>query len=206
MEGSKQNGLNDYAREVIRHKARQLIGKYGFTPDDYDDIRQEMALDLLTRLTKFDPARASVNTFVARVVDRRISTLIRHRQQEKRDYRREAWSLDEPVNNEDCAGATRGELLGQDECDLRAGKQTRPESERVDLSLDLSIAISELPPDLKHLAELLLTHTITQAAQELGVPRSTLYEKGIARLAEDVRGQGPARVPLQRTTDPQGAG
>jgi len=190
MEDSKQYGLNDYAKNVIRHKARQLIGKYGFTRDDYEDLMQEMTLDLLVRLSKFDRSKASLNTFVARIVDRRISTLIRHRTQDMRDYRREACSLDDPIQDEDGASITRGEMLSQDECDLRAGKHTRPESERIDMRLDVSFVIAELPPELRPLAERLLDQSITEAARELGVPRSTLYETGIARLRNAFEDKG----------------
>jgi RNA polymerase sigma-70 factor (ECF subfamily) len=97
MENTKQRILDGYARDVIRHKARQLIGKYGFTRDDYDDLQQEMMLDLLRRLGKYDPSRAGLSTFVARIVDRKVSTLIRHQRQEKRDYRRQVCSLDAQV-------------------------------------------------------------------------------------------------------------
>lgn len=190
MESSKQNDLNDYARTVIRHKARQLIGKYRFTQDEYEDLKQEMALDLLARLSKFDRSKASLNTFIARIVDRRISTLIRHRTQGKRDYRCEGCSLDEPIDDQDGSGARRGDALGQDDYDLRTGRHSRPESERIDMRLDVSLVLSELPPDLRELAERLLDHSIAEAARDLGVPRSTLYDTGIARLRNAFEDKG----------------
>lgn len=182
MENTKQGILNGYARDVIRHKARQLIGKYGFTRDDYDDLQQEMMLDLLRRLGKYDPSKAALSTFVARIVDRKISTLIRHQRQEKRDYRRQVCPLDTPVDTQD--GQTLGldEILSQDAFDEDIARHDRPEVERFDLKLDLSIVLDELPADLRHLAQRLQTRTVAEIARELGVPRSSLYEKGIARL------------------------
>ncbi len=182
MENAKQRILDGYAREVIRHKARQLIGKYGFTRDDYDDLQQEMMLDLLRRLGKYDPSKAGLSTFVARIVDRKISTLIRHQRQEKRDYRRPVCSLDAQVEDQD--GQARGldEILSQDAFDEEVARHDRPEAERVDLRLDLTLVLDELPDDLRQLARLLQTRTVAEIARELGVPRSTLYEKGIARL------------------------
>ena len=182
MENAKQRILAGYAREVIRHKARQLIGKYGFTRDDYDDLQQEMMLDLLRRLGKYDSSKAGLNTFVARIVDRKISTLIRHQRQEKRDYRRPVCSLDAKVEDQD--GQARGldEILSQDAFDEEVARHDRPEAERVDLRLDLTLVLDELPDDLRQLARLLQTRTVAEIARELGVPRSTLYEKGIARL------------------------
>ena len=178
MERSKQSQLNEYARSVIRNKARQLIGKYGFTHDDREDLEQEMVLDLLVRLPRFDPEKACLNTFVSRIVDRKVSTMIRRQRAGKRDHRREAWSLDEPIG--DGGGADRSEAVGEDD----------PEPDRLDLRLDLQVAVEDLSPELRRLVELLLTHTKVDAAAELGVPRSTLYGNGIARLRKAFEDRG----------------
>jgi RNA polymerase sigma-70 factor (ECF subfamily) len=190
MENTKQRVLDGYARDVIRHKARQLIGKYGFTRDDYDDLQQEMMLDLLRRLGKYDPSRAGLSTFVARIVDRKVSTLIRHQRQEKRDYRRPVCSLDAQVEDQD--GQARGldEVLSQDAFDDEIARHDRPQAERLDLRLDLSLVLDELPDDLRQLALRLQTRTVAEIARELGVPRSTLYEKGIARLRKIFEDKG----------------
>lgn len=190
MENTKQRILDGYARDVIRHKARQLIGKYGFTRDDYDDLQQEMMLDLLRRLGKYDPSRAGLSTFVARIVDRKVSTLIRHQRQEKRDYRRPVCSLDAQVEDQD--GQARGldEVLSQDAFDDEIARHDRPQAERLDLRLDLSLVLDELPDDLRQLALRLQTRTVAEIARELGVPRSTLYEKGIARLRKIFEDKG----------------
>ena len=179
---SKQNCLDEYARDTIRHKARQLIRRLGFTRDDHDDLEQEMTADLLERLPKFDPNKAAPTTFVRRVVERKISKLIRHRTQEKRDYRRETFSMNDPIGK---GGAVeRAQTFSQDNHDRRMGRHSRPEDERINLRLDISFVASGLPPELKRLAELLQTHSIAEAARALGVPRSTLYDTGIARLRE----------------------
>ena len=182
MENAKQRVLNGYAREVIRHKARQLIGKYGYTRDDYEDLQQEMTLDLLCRLGKYDPEKAGLTTFVARVVDRRISTLIRHQKQEKRDYRQQVCSLDVPVENGTGEAFDMDEILSQDDFDQQVGRHDFPQCERSDLKIDLAQAMAELPEDLRQLAVRLQTKTVAEIARELGVPRTRLYDKGITRL------------------------
>lgn len=190
MENAKQRILEGYARDVIRHKAWQLIGKYGFTLDDYNDLQQEMMLDLLRRVGKYDPDKAALSTFVARIVDRKISTLIRHQRQEKRDYRRQVCPLDAQIEDQD--GQARGldEILSQDAYDEEVGRHDRPESERRDLRFDLTLVLDELPDDLRQLASRLQTRTVAEIARELGVPRSTLYEKGIARLRKIFEDKG----------------
>lgn len=177
----KPKELSDYAKETILHKARQIIGKAGFTKHDLDDLMQELTLDLLERLPKFDPNKAAHTTFVARVIERKISKLIRHRKQEKRDYRRETNSLSESVETE-FGSVERAQTISQDEYDRRIGRHGRTEAERLDMHLDVSLAIAQLPPDLKPMAERLLTHSITEVAREFGISRGHFYEVAVARL------------------------
>jgi RNA polymerase sigma-70 factor (ECF subfamily) len=190
MENTKQRILDGYARKVIRHKARQLIGKYGFTRDDYDDLQQEMMLDLLRRLGKYDPSRAGLSTFVARIVDRKVSNLIRHQKQEKRDFSVRVLPLDAEVDGQDGEPLGLDEVLSQDAYDDEVGGHDRPQFERLDLRIDLTLVLDDLPDDLRELARRLQTRTMAEIARELGMPRSTLYEKGIARLRKIFEDKG----------------
>ena len=63
-------GIDPYAVEIIRFKARQLVGQAGFTVADREDLEQELILDLLRRMPKYDSKRAKRNTFIARMVER----------------------------------------------------------------------------------------------------------------------------------------
>ncbi|MCP4594528.1 MAG: sigma-70 family RNA polymerase sigma factor, partial [bacterium] len=182
--------LADEARSTIRRKARQLIGKYGFTRTDCEDLQQGMTLDLLERLPKFDPNKAAHSTFVARVIERKISDLIRYRMQEKRDYRREACSVNESVEDGNGGKVERAQTISQDQQDPRTGKCRRPKAERIDMRLDVSFVISELPAELRLLAERLMAHSIAEVARELGVPRYVIYASGIARLREVFEDKG----------------
>ncbi len=190
MDSAKQRILDGYAKEVIRHKAWQLIGKYGFTVSDFDDLQQDMMLDLLRRLGQYDPQKAALTTFVARIIDRKISNLIRHQRQEKRDYRRRVSPLDAQVEDRDGQQRHLEEVLSQDVYDEDAGRHGRPEAERRDLQLDLALVLEELPDDLRDLAGRLQTRTVAEIARELGVSRSTLYQKGISRLRKIFQDNG----------------
>ena len=172
----KQYGINDYAEDLIHHKARQLVGTAGFTRDDVEDLEQEMRLGLLERLPKFDPSKATYNTFVSRLIERKISNLIRHRMREIRDFRCEEGSIHDVVECGD-EKVERIETVTQDEQDFRLGKHMRSEEERRDLKLDIPLVLSKLPPDLRKLAELLQTLSITEAAHDLGIARPTVYDR-----------------------------
>ena len=72
--------FDDFALDMVNIKATQLVGKAGFTLDDIDDIKQEMILDLLERLAKYDPSKSNYKLFVTCVIDRKGQNMIRYRE------------------------------------------------------------------------------------------------------------------------------
>jgi len=186
----KQFGLNDYALEVVHYKARKLVGTAGFREDDVEDIKQDLIVDLLERLPKLDPAVAKYETFVTRVVERKLCNMIRDRTTEVRDFRREQCSLNEDIDVGEDEPRQRVVTISQDDVDLRTGKHSRPEEERRDLQLDLAEAIASLPVELRKAAEMLMAMPITDVARELGVPRSTFYDNHLARIRQAFEAHG----------------
>lgn len=184
--------LTDYALDVVRCKAKQLVGKAGYKQDDMEDIKQELIVDLLERLPKFDSSKASYNTFVARVVERRISNLLRDRQAEMRDHRREICSLNEEIDTGEEEPKQRLTAISQDEQDFRTGKYQRSAEERMDLHLDIQNMLAGLPPDLRNAARLLQHRPIAQVARELGIPHATFYDHHLTQLREAFAEQGLA--------------
>ena len=191
----KRCELTDYAMELIHHKSRELVGAAGFTEEDVEDLEQTLALDLVERLPRFDAAKATENTFVARLVDRKISKLIRDRDRARRDPEREVCSLSDEVTGEDGLKVELGATIGQDEHDLRCGKYNRPSAERTDLQLDVGEAVAGLPDDLRPIAEALMVLPVSDAARKLGIPRWKLYEVYLPKLREafQARGLGKCR-------------
>ncbi len=55
------HGIDPYAIRLIKYKARTLVGKAGFTASDREDLEQELILDLLHRLPRYDRNRAQRN-------------------------------------------------------------------------------------------------------------------------------------------------
>lgn len=171
----KQQELSDYTRTLIRIKARQLVGKAGFTRDDIPDLEQEMMLALWERLPKFDSSKATLNTFSARIIEHKIQNIIRHRKQEIRDFRRESYSLDDSIKGVDGQNIERADLVDKFKVDARRGLHRRTREEQSQLRVDVSIVLSKLPDDLRQVAEHLKTKTPTETAKALGTPRTTIY-------------------------------
>ena len=68
-----------YAQSCVRFKARQLSRRSEFRRCDEDDLRQELWLLLLREAHRFDPRRASLNTFVDRVLQTAAGMIVRGR-------------------------------------------------------------------------------------------------------------------------------
>lgn len=172
--------LGEYANNLIRTKARQLVGKAGFTFSDCQDIEQELALDLIQRLDHYDATRAKRTTFMARIVDHRVATLIQERTAACRDWRKCRESLDEPTILDDAEGISRVHFIPDPNAKSAAA---------LAFELDLQAALEQLPPDLRELWDLLIDSNIHRVSKQTGVPRSTLYAR-LKRLHDALRAAG----------------
>jgi len=179
---ARSDGIDEYAVWLIKHKAQRLIGRVGLTESDREDVEQELALDLLSRLPEYDATRGLRSAFVGQIINHKVAQLIRDRRRKKRDCRCRACSLDDPPEQEDGSTIPREEIIAQDDYDLLMSKHSRPEIERLDLRLDVSAVVSRLPADQQDLAARLMHQSITEAARALGVSRSTLYSNEVKHL------------------------
>ena len=184
MGRNKYDDVDAYAVEIIRFKARQLVGQAVFTVADRDDLEQELILDLLRRLPKYDPSRAKRNTFIARVVEHKIATLIEKQTAQKRDYRRCPCSLNERFEEEEEGRSVeRAETLDQEDYLLRIGVEPRAPEELRALALDVAAVVKNLPPELHELCRRLGQKTVSEISRDTGVPRATLYQS-VTKLRE----------------------
>ena len=134
--------IDGYAVALIRCKAKQLIRRAEFKGMDSEDLEQEMMLDLLQRLPQYDASRASRNTFIARVVEHKVATLIEFYRVPRRDpgglvhtlfadIRDAAAGEDSRAAGDDSRGAARGKVYAFDEAASRKrlGEAVRLEDE-----------------------------------------------------------------------------
>ncbi len=172
----RDGGIDEYAVQLIRYKSGQLAGQAGFRVSDRDDLEQELVFDLWRRLPRYDPARARRNTFIARVVEHKIASLIEAQKAAMRDYRRCRWSLNDRIEDSDGRSLEREETIDQDDYMLRIGARSRPAEELHDLAIDVASLLETLPPELRELCRRLEAETVSETSRATGVPRGTLYE------------------------------
>ena len=168
--------VDDYAIRIIKHKAKQLVGRVGLTIADRKDLEQEMLLDLLHRLPKYNPDRAQRNTFIARVVEHKVATIIEARKAGLRDYRLCRCSLNDQREDKDGNRLERMESIDQEDYLNRTGRLSRSVADTGRLCLDVHKIMDRLPSELRDLCIRLATDTVMEISRETGVPRGTIYE------------------------------
>jgi RNA polymerase sigma-70 factor (ECF subfamily) len=160
-----------YADRIIRNRVQRLFGREGITKGNRQDLEQELMCDALARLARFDPSRRTVGTFIARVVESRISNILRDRRSSVRDYRRNTCSLNEEVVDDDGILVERADTI-----DAETVRPGRSDEDRRQLVLDVQVVIEGLPEDLRGLCVRLRTESVAEIAPATGTPRTTLYD------------------------------
>jgi len=179
---NRYKGIDPYAVKIIRYRARKLIGTAGYTIDDLEDIEQDLMIDLMQRMARFDEDKAQLNTFIDRIVDHKISDLIDSRTAEKRDFRKRTSASATKLEEREGAWHLLMETTSTDTYLERMGYQTRPMEEQHDLQIDLDLLFARFSESERQLLELLKRMTLAEAAKELGIPRTTLdYRLGRLR-------------------------
>lgn len=174
MDDRSLPGIPPYASRLIRFKARQLSRQPGFRLDEHCDLEQDLLTDLIDRLPKFDPAKAQLNTFVTRVVEHRVVSIIRYRFAEMRSPVREDCSLNDPVL--DCDGRT------VDRHQVLAEASSVPQRLR-ELERDVADVLARMSELHRTIALGLVTGTVNSVANELSIPRSAV-DRHISEIRE----------------------
>src|SRR5690606_12898309 len=111
----------------------------------------EMLLDLLHRLPKYNPDRAQRNTFIARVVEHKVATIIEARKAGLRDYRLCRCSLNDQREDKDGKRLERMESIDQEDYLNRTGRLSRSVADRGRLCIDVHKIMDRLPSELRDL-------------------------------------------------------
>jgi len=161
-----------FTRRLAKRKARQLVGKYGFTEFDKEDIEQDIYLHVLQRWSSYDRDEGHHHKFITAVIERYIVNFLRDRCATKR-YEGEHKSLEMPLH------AAReeksiGESLTDSVADTRLCRERRSEVELIDLRLDMQIVLDELPPRWREVLELRKSLTVSEISDQLEIPRTTI--------------------------------
>jgi DNA-directed RNA polymerase specialized sigma24 family protein len=145
--------LDRNALRLIRYHARKLKRSRLFQLVDREDIEQDLTLYLLSKAAKFDPSRSKRRTFVSRILERKVVSLVRRQKRLKHAQLVDCEALDRS-----CDGAQR----------LHRGVAgSRPE--QLDLAIDVRDVLAAMPAELRELAEVLTSTPLNRAVEKLGI-------------------------------------
>jgi RNA polymerase sigma factor (sigma-70 family) len=163
----------EYAKTVIRVKARQLCRRPSFSRSDSGDIEQDLYLHLLNQIQQFDPARGSLNTFIARVIDSAVAMLVRERRRGKRTPSAGAviQSLEVMVDQADGPPAPLGATLSQADAERRTGGESMSGIDLFELADDVAHLINALPPELQAVCRARMNRNRSETESDLGLSR-----------------------------------
>ena len=158
-------------QQLIRAKARRIARHAGFRRSDRPDLEQELALHVLKQARRYDARRASVNTFIDRVVNSAVAMILRERSRLKRGAGIRVLSVDEALFRDEEGRRSLGDLLDERDGRRRRGADAPSERERADLAADTEAAIADMPSLHQEIARRLVDATETAIARELGISR-----------------------------------
>lgn len=149
-----------YATWYARKKARSLVGHFGFVPSDQDDLFQTLIVKLLERWPQFDPGHIKPGRFISWAIKLGVKDLIRDQRQRQKFEPTESIPV-EPA----AADETFGDVTGCHAADP---------SVATSLKLDVATILARLPPDIRHIAELLQSNTLAEIERQTGKSRQSL--------------------------------
>lgn len=166
--------------------ARRLRRRLQLQTCDCEDLGQDLLVDLLRRLSAFDPSRGSIGAFAGLILRNQSSRIAMRHHQARRAQCGTLLSLDAPI-----AGGTEplGCLLAEADGLAAWHGQDLSAAEDADLRHDLARALGDLHEDARTLCAALGSCAIAEIVGRTGTSRSALY-RHIAQLRLDLAMRG----------------
>jgi RNA polymerase sigma factor (sigma-70 family) len=168
--------LDPLIKQLIRKKALRLTGRARLGPEDVEDLTQDFRAELLQKLSAFDPSKGSMPAFIHMLIDRFFNKWLRHRFAQRRNPQRVV-SLDMPFRNDEGLWTDLGKTIADGIHDKRLGLRPRSDEERAELRNDVGAVLQGLAHELRAVADQLMEKSASDAAREMGIPRTTLHER-----------------------------
>lgn len=160
-------------------RASLLQSSFGFAAGDWDDLRQDLALDCLGRLPRFDASRGDWKGFVRGVVRNQACVLA-----SRRAHGREFQPLDSGIET------GRPDDGWSTEANYVPAEDLRP---LLELSLDTERVLAGLPEELHTIAGYLAEMSFFAVSRRAGLTHTQLKRK-VARIRKAFVAAGLAPV------------
>lgn len=166
------------APEIVRQitfRACSLVGRAGFTTADRDDIEQDLALHVRSRMAAHDSSRSALPTYVARILKTKAASMIAARKSRYIDFRMHEYSLNERFGSKD-QHEERGDRIsgiGRSVSDCR-----RTDFDLADLRMDIARVLEILSGEQLEIAgRIMIGETLEEVAKGLEMSRQMVYRR-----------------------------
>lgn len=165
---------NGFAESLIRQKSRRLARQKALRPSDQEEVEQQLLVQLWTSLPHFNRRKGSWHAYATTVVCRAGSRILRDELAPKRDRRRTVFLNSSGANGEEPSDLDSD--IDSSVAETRFGRWRRDDRTLAELSMDLEELTRQLPEHWRTLLELRRSTSMQGAANEMGVPRTTLND------------------------------
>lgn len=141
--------IDPFVVQQAEIRASRMVGSYGFTRDDWEDLRQELLLDYMKRQPRFSPDRGDHRGFAHGVLRNQAAKL--------------------------AAGKRRSGPFSEPGNDAEWRSVIAPNGD-IDLRLDVQAVVSRLPIHLRILARQLSEMDPADVRRQTGKSRSRFYQ------------------------------
>ncbi len=170
----------EYARNVIRSKARKLAMYRGFGPDEGADLEREILARMCSRIEDYD-GRVPLNIYIAKLAGWAAGEILAHQKAAKRGGDTRPLSLDAPLRRGTMGGAALGGTV-EDGGDRRRGGGLGHEAAHAQRKDKFhQILAGAAPEDAAIAAAWMRRGSELGAATELGISRRQV-KSGMERL------------------------
>jgi len=155
--------FDPYILQQASCRASAMVSGGGFSRDDWEDLRQELVLDCLQRVPRFNPLRGDWRAFVRGVI-RNQSAALALRESRRMQCGALPSGGDGGDFDEDGIGSSAPEPASDDPSDAMA------------LSADVHRVVEALPPNLQTLASDLMGMSVSEVAAKRGTSPQWIYQ------------------------------
>jgi RNA polymerase sigma factor (sigma-70 family) len=175
--------LDGYTWWLVSEAARHICRWPGLSEHDRPDVEQQLATHVWQRLKRFDPARSSRMTYIRRVLDSEVKSILRSLGSQRAMFQSCLQSLADAVCGSDGEPVERFALVDDASRVSHRGVSPRADVELWQLRDDVRDVVDDLPPELRELCHLLFEHSQREIARRQGRSRRAVRED-VARILE----------------------
>lgn len=193
-----------YIKTLLRTKSHQLARQARFRDSERPDLEQDLLAHVLKQAHHYDPSRASVNTFIDRVVASAFAMMVRSRRRLKRAAGFGAVSLDNTFVGRERDGLRTplSHVVQEGHLPCHGGTRPPDDQERIDLAFDVARAMESLTPRQREIARRLASDSEAAVARKMGISRRRVRQ-AVEAIREHFERAGLKKSPPFRTDRPR---